>query len=271
MHFFRDLTADAVSPTRARERREIWECIGCKHRWVSDEPVPRHCIQCGVTGGYAPLELEFGGHASDEVAPLHTGPKVPDWSPIFPAGIPLGRSIVLRGRPGAGKSRASYRLASQIGSAIVLCIEMGQVLSVDTATRAGAKLERLRWYDDVDEGLADLEVYDPDAVVVDSVQLLRRARACIVDRLRTWAEDFDRNVLFVSQLGKHGSSRHGEDDDFDCDLVVDILATKTDEGRRRAIHGDDDKQSPCADGTAHVRVAKTRICAPLGFDVRIVA
>lgn len=247
-----------------------WICIGCGHEWPNKRPPPSYCRQCGVQGGYAPEEIELLGSRSDDVGTVTPGVVVPEWAAGLPDGIPLGHSLLLRGRPGGGKSRASYRLSSQIGTTAVFGLEMGKKLSRKTAENAGALLGSFWWYDDV-RGLEELTIIEPDVVVVDSIQKLGRDRGRVIDRLRRWALDCDKNVIFVSQLGQHGSSRHGEDSDFDCDIVIDVSKGKLEQGPRKAVHGTDETESPCAPGCAHCHVAKSRVCPLVSFDVPIVA
>jgi len=148
-------------------------------------------------------------------------------------------------------------------------IEMGKTLSCVTAESAGANMAHFWWYDST-EGLTDLPHINPACVVIDSVQKLGRARSRIVTMLRKWAVDNDRNVVFVSQLNKRGSSRNGEDDDFDCDVVVDVTQCKHDGVMRQEIHGLDAVKTPCTDGCAHIEVTKSRAGHLLALDVQIV-
>jgi hypothetical protein len=156
-----------------------------------------------------------------------------------------------------------------MGTASIFGLEMGKVLSKETGSFAGAVLDNCWWYDDM-VGLEDLAIISPAVVVVDSLQKLK-PRKSIVKRLRDWAMAEGRNVLFVSQLGQHGSSRHGEDDDFDCDIVVDVSPGMIDGTPCRNRHGINDKPIDCREGCAHVRIAKSRVCQLIGGDVPIVA
>jgi hypothetical protein len=153
---------------------------------------------------------------------------------------------------------------------MIFGLEMGKELSLDTARSAGARLDRAWWYGDVD-GLVELELLDPACVVVDSIQKLRYARRRIVDQLMQWARDNDRNVVLVSQLSADGKSRHGEDDDFDVDMTVDVSPGRTTRGARKDVHGLEDTPTRCADGCCHASVAKSRVCPLVAFDVPIVA
>lgn len=245
-----------------------WVCIGCGDEWRGSR-LPKRCRVCGVMGGYAPEEAELLGSRSDDLEELQPGIVVPEWSEVLPQGLPLGRSLLLRGRPGAGKSSAAFRFATQLGRAMIFGLEMGKALSLDRARKAGANVEDVYWYDDM-AGLADLELVDPACVVVDSIQKLRYARRRVVDQLFQWAKDFDRNVVLVSQLSADGKSRYGEDDDFDADMNVDIAPGRTDKGPRKYIHGLDDAVTRCRDGCCHASVAKSRVCPLLAFDVPIV-
>lgn len=262
-----NLTLVRNSGTRAR--LEVWVCIGCGHKWGTSAP-PDYCRQCGVRGGYAPDDLVLQGTQSADLGELEPGVIVSDWAHLLPKGLPLGRSMVMRGRPGGGKSRSAFRLASQIGIAQIFALEMGKVLSKETAAFAGANLDNCWWYDDI-EGLPDLELLNPAVVVVDSTQKIKRGRTTVVNKLRKWAEDNDRNVIFVSQLGVHGASRHGEDQDFDCDVVVDVSPGMVDGVPCKNRHGLNEKPADCREGCAHVRIAKSRVCQLIGGDVPIVA
>jgi hypothetical protein len=223
-----------------------------------------------MVGGYAPQEIRLIGTMSDDIDGVEYGLKVADWSAVWPRGVPLGRTFLLRGRPGAGKSRLAYRLAAQLGRAMVFGIEMGKTLSLDTARQAGAQCEQLVWYDDL-EGLAELELLEPAVVVIDSIQKLRRARRQTVDRLMAWAKQSDSSLVLVSQLSADGKSRYGEDDDFDCDMTVDVWPGRTTKGPRKDVHLFEDTHRRCDDGCAHVLVAKSRVCPLVAFDAPIVA
>jgi|WetSurMetagenome_2_1015567.scaffolds.fasta_scaffold63133_1 hypothetical protein len=258
-----------VQNTGTRARLEVWSCIGCGHRWGTSAP-PDYCRKCGVRGGYAPEDLELIGTQSADLSDLEPGVIVTDWAHLLPIGLPLGLTMVMRGRPGGGKSRSAFRFASQIGIAAVFGLEMGKVLSKETAGFAGANLDNCWWYDDV-EGIADLNVLCPAVVVVDSIQKVQRGRTRFVNGLRKWAKDNARNAIFVSQLGIHGASRHGEDQDFDCDIVVDVSPGMVDGVACKNRHGINEKPADCREGCAHVRIVKSRVCQLVGGDVPIVA
>lgn len=231
--------------------------------------VPPYCYQCGAQNGYAWEEIHLQGSRSDEIGELEPGVPIPEWLSAFPEGLPLGRSLVLRGRPGVGKSRVGFRLASQIGVTMAFALEMGDVLSKDSARQSGANMDRFYWYTDT-SGLTELEIIKPAVVAIDSVQKLGRQRKSIVARLRQWAQEADGNLILISQKGKHGASRHGEDDDFDCDAVADVMHGSTPQEMRSAIHGFDSKPTPCKMHHAHVSITKSRICPLVAFDVPIV-
>lgn len=222
-----------------------------------------------MPNGYAWTEIRLQGARSDEIEALEPGTLVPEWKVAFPHGIPLGRSLVMRGRPGRGKSRIAFRLASQIGTTAAFVLEMGKVLSCDSAQQAGANLERFWWYEDM-AGLEELALIRPASIVIDSVQKLGRQRKSIVARMRQWAMDQNTTLILVSQKGKHGASRHGEDDDFDCDVVADVEHGSTPQQAQSAIHGFDGKPTQCKMNHAHIAVVKSRICPLVAFDVPIV-
>lgn len=260
------LTSKTNADTRARLGH--WVCYACGHVRRTKN-APPYCHQCGAPNGYAWEEIRLQGARSDEIEELPPGILIPEWKVAFPEGIPLGRSLVMRGRPGVGKSRIGFRLASQIGTTAAFVLEMGKVLSRDSAQKVGAHLERFWWYEDMD-GLAELELIHPKIIVVDSVQKLGRQRKSIVARLRQWAMERDATLILVSQKGKHGASRHGEDDDFDCDVVADVEHGTTPQEARSAIHGFDGKPTRCKMNHAHIVIAKSRICPLVAFDVPIV-
>lgn len=246
-----------------------WVCYQCQHVWQQRKPPPRHCRQCGTERGYVLEPIPLLGSRSCDVAPIAPGVLVSEWLHLLPRGLPFGLTMVMRGRPGGGKSRAGFRLASQIGTSMVFGLEMGKELSTETGRDAGALLENCWWYDDI-AGLDELSIIDPACVVVDSLQKLRK-RKSIVKRLRDWARDFQRNVIFISQKGHHGASRHGEDDDFDCDVVVDVEPGMVEGVQCVKAHAMNEKPSQCREGCAHVRIAKARVAPLVSGDVPIVA
>lgn len=245
-----------------------WVCVNCQDHFRG-KTVPKYCYNCGMVQGYAAEDIPILGTRSSELGQLKPGVFVDDWSLALRHGLPLGCSIVLRGRPGAGKSRAGYRLGAAIGSCMAFGLEMGKTLSCVTAESAGANMANFWWYEDLD-GLKDLPHLNPSTVVIDSIQKLGRARARIVSMLRKWALDNQRNVILVSQLNTKGKSRHGEDDDFDCDLLVDVTRCKNDGVMRQEIHGLDATRTPCQEGCAHIEIAKSRVCNLVALDVPIV-
>lgn len=262
-----NLTQRKNSTIRARASRNI--CVGCGHVCAGSE-VPRHCWQCGLPNGYALEEQAIEGTRSDELGELEPGVPVGDWLTALPQGLPLGCSMVLRGRPGAGKSRIAFRFASEIGNVSALTLEMGKVLSADSARKAGARMDRFWWYDDVDKGIDELAVVRPSSAIVDSIQKLGRRRASVIERLKRWAKDESTNLILVSQQGRHGVSRHGEDDDFDCDVVVDVQHATNQGIPRKEVHGFEEERTPCRKGCAHLVVVKSRVCPLIAFDVPIV-
>lgn len=246
-----------------------WRCIECGHE-NEKRVVPPYCSSCGLRDGYAAEHVEIVGKASGELDEIQPGVIVEEWRSLLPRGLPLGLSMVLRGRPGAGKSRAGYRLGSQIGRASVAALEMGAKLSHSTAKNAGANTENLIWYDDIEPLFDELRYVDPDVIIVDSVQKLKK-RGPRVAQLRRWALDNSKNLILISQKGQHGSSRHGEDDDFDCDVIIDVRPTSKDGVIFAECHAHDDHKTPCKAKHAHATVAKSRVCELLSCDVPIVA
>lgn len=244
-----------------------WICLSCGHE-CKRQKVPSYCYQCGMREGYAPVEVPLSATRSDALEELIPGVVVPEWQPLLPIGLPLGCSMVLRGRPGGGKSRAGFRLAGNIGKVMAFALEMGDKLSSHTAVDAGANVSNFWWYNDTN-GIDEIEYLDPDVVVVDSVQKLGRSRRKLVDRLMRWARDKNRNLILISQKGQHGASRHGEDDDFDCDCIVDVRSAKHDGALLSEIHGTDDFRTECAPGCTHATVAKSRVCQLLSWDLPI--
>jgi hypothetical protein len=225
-----------------------------------------------MPNGYAPEEIEIVGRRSDEIEGIPTGVFVADWEKVLPSGLPLGFSMLLRGRPGGGKSRAAFRFVSQLGTTMAFALEMGQALSCVTAEVAGARMDRFYWYDSI-AGLEELDTIDPAAVAIDSVQKLGRDKSKVIKRLRRWALERQRNLVLVSQQNIRGASWGGDAPDFDCDFIVDISRRLNEKGiARREIHGNDETPSMCAEKCAHAQVAKTRVpdSVPVAFDVPIV-
>lgn len=263
----RDLTATEKTDTRARLVR--WICIGCGHEWRG-KVLPPRCKRCDVSSGYAPEEVKLIGSASDEIEELEYGALLPEWATALPRGFPLGKVLMMRGRPGAGKSRIAFRLATQLGRAMIFGLEMGKTLSLDTARSAGAKVDDVLWYEGL-EGLEELETVDPNMVAIDSIQKLNYDRKRVIQRLTDWANANGRNVILISQLSADGKSRYGEDADFDADMNCDVSPGRTDKGPRKYLHGLEEEPRKCREGCAHVSVAKSRVCPLLAFDVPIIS
>jgi len=244
-----------------------WVCVNCGDLCPRKRPPP-WCNQCGMVDAYAPEEVELSAILPDQIEDLTPGVIVPEWAPLLPRGLCLGCSLVMRARPGAGKSRSAFRLAGALGGrAMVFALEMGAKLSADTARDAGADTSQFYWYEDADK-FEEVEALDPVVVVVDSIQKLPRRKAWIA-RARQWARDRDRNLILISQKGKHGASRHGEDDDFDCDCIVDVMPCEAEGRPRSELHHGDERPTACAPGCAHAVVVKSRICMPGAWDVPI--
>ena len=246
-----------------------WVCINCGHE-CPKRVVPSYCSECGQRDGYAAEPVPIAGKASGELEELQPGTIVEEWRTLLPLGLPKGLSMVLRGRPGAGKSRAGYRYGSQLGRVCVAALEMGDKLSHATARNAGATTENMVWYNDIGPLFDELKYTEPAAIVVDSVQKLKK-RGTWVTKLRKWAYESDANLILVSQKGTHGASRHGEDDDFDCDVIVDVKASSKDGVTFEEMHGKDEHRTPCKAKHAHATVAKSRVCELVSADVPIVA
>lgn len=249
---------------------ERWICIECGHE-CEKRIIPSHCSQCGCRDGYAAERIAIIGRLSTELDEIQPGTIVEEWRPLLPNGLPKGLSMVLRGRPGAGKSRAGYRFGSQIGRSCVAALEMGCKLSNSTARNAGARTENnnMVWYDEIDPLFDELKYTTPAVIIVDSVQKLKK-RGVWVTKLRRWALEHDANLILISQKGQHGSSRHGEDDDFDCDVIIDVKATSKDGTIFSELHGKEEFKTPCKNKHAHATVAKSRVCELLSWDVPIV-
>lgn len=263
-----NLTPPRKSYTRARLER--WVCIGCGDENPKGKTLA-YCRACGLKNGYAPEPVQLLGTHSDDVEPDELGRIIPEWSVPLPKGLPRGRSIVLRGRPGAGKSRIAYRLASQIGVTMAFGLEMGKKLSRQTAADAGAKMATLFWYDEIG-GLEDERYLNPECKVFDSVQKIGQGWRGIVRAQMDWAKETGGTLILVSQMNIKGSSRFSEDADFDCDIVVDVLPSFDKEKvRRTALHGFETEHTQCQVGCAHLSVAKSRCCPLVAFDVPIVA
>jgi hypothetical protein len=265
-----NLTPPRKSSTRARLER--WVCIACGDENPKGQTL-KYCRACGLKNGYAPQSVQLKGTHSDDASltAVEPGIALPEWSIVLPHGLPRGRSIVLRGRPGAGKSRLAYRLASQLGVTMAFGLEMGKKLSRETAANAGADMPKLFWYDELG-GMEDEPYLHPACIAIDSVQKIGQGWRGTLRKLRDWSQETGGTLILVSQMNVRGSSRFSEDADFDCDIVVDVLPTIDKEKvRRTALHGFESEHTPCKDKCAHLSIAKSRICPLIAFDVPIVA
>jgi hypothetical protein len=258
------LTPEKKTDTRARFPR--WKCSACSVVVRARVPA-KWCKACGAIGSYQAFEPVVTGLRFDEIQICDDGVHVEDWAVAMPNGYPLGRTIVLRGRPGAGKSRIGDRLASALGKTMAFGLEMGIELTADSARLCGAEVSRMTFYDDIAR-LDELEALDPDVVLVDSVQKLGAARARILTQLEKWVRSGPRRaVVLVSQQNQRGVSRYSESSDFDADIVCDVRKIQ-DVGS--ACHNGETTATPCAKGCAHVHMAKGRSMALIDFDVRVV-
>lgn len=245
-----------------------WICFVCGVE-CRFKRVPSYCHDCGTLEGFQPQAVELRGTRGEAVETLEPGVIVPEWAPLLPIGLPRGCSMILRGRPGAGKSRAAFRLATNIGTTMIFALEMGKKLSQHTLIDAGGNNENVWWYEHDCSGIDEVKFIKPKSIVFDSVQKMGRERGRIVTRLRRWALDEGTNLFLISQQNQKGVSRYGEGDDFDCDAVCDVTPCCKDRVPLKNVHGNDDHLTECAPGCAHVALVKSRVSLPGAWDVPI--
>lgn len=138
-------------------------------------------------------------------------------------GFPAGKSVVVRGPEGSGKSRACLRWASSaIG--LVVCLEMDKAQTREVALSAGADPGRLYLVHELGEAEAAASACGARVVLVDSITVAGRGMVRRAKELRDWAGRRGAVVLLISHENKRGQQFGASGLGYGGDVTIRITA-----------------------------------------------
>lgn len=241
---------DKSSPSMQR-------CLACGKS--AEMPVGLECPWCHVEGAWdsylhgAPAERRAGPPELVSLAQfagigerrLPTGDSALDQ--LLGGGWFEGESVLVHGPRGSGKSRLCLRWASQLGPALVVCLEMPPALTRSVAASAGAELEALYPVSSLGDWERAARSLGAHAVLIDSVTKSARPKETLF-RATSWAQSTGGVCLLVSHENARGGALGGPTLEHEPDTVLRV-------------------SDPRPDGTAQVRVLKRRVTP--GGSVRL--
>jgi hypothetical protein len=226
------LTPVPIELTRGR----VYQCAFCQKKcWA----FTRWCPHCRVDGAlYVCLEET----ASGRTGPIDAGEYVPpdpgsldagEWLPVFPRHIKPGTVLLMRGAPGAGKTRSSLRLATHIGPAGIIELESPPDDCVDTATSAGADISpgRLKIWDEFhgEDTFREAEALGIKCLILDSYQKLGGRPTQWYDPIRRFARR-QGMVIVITQSNARGGTRGGLGLEYDLAETTAMLTPTAKKG-----------------------------------------
>lgn len=231
---FDDLTEKPIRRTRAR----VYACCLCTKKFFT------HTDWCPSCGGDKSLFLvpedaieEAQGfvRAGTYKVPERNHYHVGDWGAAFPRGwIPGGTILVLRGAPGAGKTRLAMRLGTK--QKLCACVELELPLddALETAESCGADMDRLLVIDEFrgqvtfDEAAKE----GADCLIIDSVQKLDTKASRWFDSIRRFAKGGDggRLVIVITQSNAKGGTRGGLAIEYDLAETMAMIRPTDQDG-----------------------------------------
>lgn len=205
-----------VAP-KSRTRTRVYACALCEKKFFT---LTDWCPACGGDKTlYLVPEDELDEHhglirADSYVLPERNHFKVGEWGGAFPKGyIPGGTILVLRGAPGAGKTRLALRLGTKQRLCTCLELELPIDDALETAESCGADMGRLL----LSDNFRGLESFDEaakegsDCLIIDSIQKLDSRPGKYFDAIRRFAKGGNggRLVIVITQSNAKGGTRGG--------------------------------------------------------------
>ena len=243
-----ELTAAPNKSTRAR----VYRCCLCQKKFPSNNG------WCPACGGQRALYLLEDGETLEALPDLiradaFTMPSrkmfpAGDWAPCYPKGIPGGTIILMRGAPGAGKTRLALRLGTQMGLCGYISLELTAEDCVETAEVCGADCSRLVIADQFDEHrtLEQLGKEGCSVLGLDSIQKLGFKPQRYYDDIQRFARGGNggRVVLVITQSNAKGGTRGGLSLEFD--LAESVCMVRDAKDGLCEVTMEKNRRGPCA-------------------------
>jgi predicted ATP-dependent serine protease len=188
-----------------------WICLGCGAR-AESRRAPDDCA-CGVERSWISESETVSG--SERAKPVCAA----DWTPPAWKRLPCGDAAVDRllgggwvcpsaalvwARPKVGKSSFVFRWGTAMGTTLVVEREMDRALTISTAKRAGARLDRLHISESLDGWQDDAESLRARVVVFDSLQTLTRYPLGLLRSAYDWCRRAGAVLFVISQVNERG-------------------------------------------------------------------
>ena len=218
-----DNVVELTGAPKTRTRARVYLCILCSKKFFTDNG---WCPSCGGDKSLVLLppelaELDAGAlvRANAYTPGVRNFYEAGEWAGAYPKGVPGGTVLVLRGDPGAGKTRLALRLGTRQRLCGMLELEMSREECFDLALSAGADMDRLIVGDTFrgPDTFSRFAAEGCDCLIIDSVQKLAYKPAPFFNDIRRWAKGGDggRLVIAITQSNAKGGTRGGLSIDFD--------------------------------------------------------
>jgi predicted ATP-dependent serine protease len=186
----------------------LFECVACAHQ-VTEKLRPLHCEKCGRAETYSIIDV-FGGKATavracDIVAEEPQRYQIGDCEldSLLLGGLVKPSTLVAFGRGGTGKSRSCLRWATNLGTTLLVSLEMPSRLAVYSAQQSRADLSKLHVTESEDDWQSEATRVKALTVVLDSFHYSQKQRVVkgtkvplICAELAEWAKATE-NIAFV--------------------------------------------------------------------------
>lgn len=210
-------------------RGRVYQCAFCAKKCFA---FSRWCPHCRVDGAlYIVTENTVGGRvgpvdAGEFVAPEPGSLDAGEWMPVYPRHIRPGCVLLMRGAPGAGKTRSALRLATHIGPAGIIELESPVDDCIETAKSAGADTSpgRLKVWDEFrgEDTFREAEALGLKCLIVDSYQKLGGRPTQWYDPIRRFARRQGMCIV-ITQSNARGGTRGGLGLEYDLAETTAML------------------------------------------------